>query len=65
MKVISICGCVSFETNPKPYQYTYPIRPHNVGMVDIQKHEFLCEKALSIKDEILEHQSLDGPYPCD
>ena len=62
MKVRSICGCVYFENNPKPYPYTYPIRPNNVGLIDVQKHELSCEKASSIRDEILEHQSLDGPY---
>jgi hypothetical protein len=69
MIIKSICGCVSFEVNPKPYPYTYPIRIKNT-MVDIYKHEASCEKSelawkghLSIKDKLLVHQSLDGPYP--
>ena len=65
MKVKSVCGCIAYNGLTVAYPYTHPIKPHNAGMLDIQKHESLCEKALTIRDEILSQQSLDGPYPCD
>ena len=65
MKISSICGCISYKVLTVAYPYTHPTRTHNVDMLDIQKHESSCEKALSIKDDIASQQSLDGPYPCD
>ena len=77
----SICGCLVYNSNPKPepYPYTHPIRPMQLGYsekyvknyvyygiyMNIQNHELSCEKALSIRDDILSQQSLNGPYPCD
>ena len=65
MKISSICGCISYNGLIVSYPYTHPIRPASVDRLDIQKHESSCEKALSIRDDILSQQSLDGPYPCD
>jgi len=50
MEVIkSICGCLS-SINPlvTPYPYTHPIRPANVGMLAIRRHERLCSIAKSL-----------------
>ena len=60
----SICGCLVYNSNTKPYPYTHPIRPMQLGYpeksvknyvycgiaINIQNHELSCEKALTIKD---------------
>ena len=77
----SICGCLVYNSNttPEPYPHTHPIRPMQLGysekhvknyviygiVINIKNHELSCEKALAIKDGILDHQNLDGPYLCD
>lgn len=68
MKLRSICGCIVFDSNPTPHPYTHPMRTMKIEKtlswdIDIQKHETACATAQSIKDDILVHQSLDGPYP--
>ena len=74
MKIGSLCGCIVFDSNPTSHPYTHPIRTIDIGKglskvpswdISIQEHEMACGKAQSIKDDILMHQSLDGPYLCD
>ena len=74
MRIESICRCIVFDSNPEPHPYTHPVRTMNMRKspskvpswdISIQEHEMACGKAQSIKDDILMHQSLDGPYLCD
>jgi len=61
MHIKSICGCVSYNMLVTPYPYTHPIRPDNVGMMEVSKHESDCDIAKSIRQDILlAHQSLDS-----
>lgn len=63
MYIKSICGCISFNSLVVPYPYTHPIRPDNIGMVDLKKHELSCDIAITIRQDILlAHQSLDSAY---
>jgi hypothetical protein len=68
MYIKSICGCISFNSLVAPYPYTHPIRPDNIGMVDLKKHESLCDIAITIRQDILSshlqeiNQSLDSAY---
>ena len=63
MKIKSLCGCVSYNVVTVPYPYTHPVRPDNIGLLDIRKHEMSCENAQSIKASIdakLVQQTLDS-----
>jgi len=41
----SICGCISYMQHIEPYPYTHPIRPDNIGTLDIEQHEGICSIA--------------------
>ena len=61
MEEKSICGCMSYNLSVTPHPYTHPIRPNNIGILDVRKHELSCDIAKSLQQEIdLVHQSLDS-----
>jgi hypothetical protein len=41
----SICGCIAYNQHIASYPYTHPIRPDNIGTLDIEQHEGICSIA--------------------